>query len=676
VRRLPGIVALAVLATLAPSAAADIRLPLRGTPGGWLTARVAVPDGTTTVGVRTGGSAVTTVEIAAGSGPFVPVHALGPHLTEPAFIGDARTVRVRLRGARSATLITIDAGPEGTATTHRRTARAPGEPGVPQPEIVSRSGWNADESLRDAQPVLFDRLGVVFVHHTVSANGYAKGDVAAMIRGIQRYHAVGRGWTDIGYNYLVDRFGRIYEGRAGGITANVRGAQVAGLNTGSAGIALLGSYVSEVPTAAQMAALASLVAWRLDIAHVDPEATSRLLSGGSDRFREGAVVSLDAISGHRDGGFTACPGDEAYRRLPTLRETVAAVPQLRIFDPVAGPAVLDPALPDRGRRFSARLSEPSPWMVTVTDEAGVSVWTAAGDGMAIDATWDGLRSDGTPAPPLAELTWTIAAGTARPAAGRFDDRGAAPIRDLVPEVTVAPAGGGDFDVVWRQLAPAKVAAAVFAADGSLVASVDAGTRREAGRRTLHLPAAALTSGRYEVRLRVARAQGIATATLPIVLRRGVRAVRLSARVVNAKGPSRLTLRLQRREAVPVVVRAAGAVVADRPAAPPGDVAVEIDTAALAEGNRSVSVRAETAGGTQLVIIGVLVDRTPPRLTGVSLRRGILSGRLSEKATLTAGGRTRTFPAGRFAWRVAAGRILRATDAAGNVAVRRVVRRSR
>ena len=95
----------------------------------------------------------------------------------------------------------------------------------------------------------------MFVHHTASASSYSAADVPALIRGFYRFHVLSRGWFDIGYNYLVDRYGRIYEGRSGGITKNVRGAQVAGFNTGSAGVALIGNYNSVSPTDAQLAAL-------------------------------------------------------------------------------------------------------------------------------------------------------------------------------------------------------------------------------------------------------------------------------------------------------------------------------------------------------------------------------------------------------------------------------------
>ena len=96
------------------------------------------------------------------------------------------------------------------------------------------------------------------------------------MRGIEVYHVQGNGWNDIGYNFLVDRFGTIYEGRGGGIDRNVIGAHAQGFNTGTVGVALIGNFTAATPTQAQQAALVRLLAWRLDVAHVDPLVDGRL----------------------------------------------------------------------------------------------------------------------------------------------------------------------------------------------------------------------------------------------------------------------------------------------------------------------------------------------------------------------------------------------------------------
>ena len=139
------------------------------------------------------------------------------------------------------------------------------------------------------------------------------------MRGIEVYHVQGNGWNDIGYNFLVDRFGTVYEGRGGGVERNVIGAHAEGFNTGTTGIALLGNYTSAARPHAQQNALVRLLAWRLDVAHVDPRSTVVYTSGGNAKFRAGKVVTLRAISGHRDTGPSECPGAGAYALLPGSR---------------------------------------------------------------------------------------------------------------------------------------------------------------------------------------------------------------------------------------------------------------------------------------------------------------------------------------------------------------------
>ena len=120
------------------------------------------------------------------------------------------------------------------------------------------------------------------------------------------------GWNDIGYNFLVDRYGQVFEGRGGGMQRNVIGAHAEGFNTGSVGIAVIGTYSGKAPTPEAETALARLLAWRLDVGHVDPASSAMVSSGGNAKVRAGAGVYMKAISGHRDAGFTACPGNGLY----------------------------------------------------------------------------------------------------------------------------------------------------------------------------------------------------------------------------------------------------------------------------------------------------------------------------------------------------------------------------
>jgi hypothetical protein len=162
------------------------------------------------------------------------------------------------------------------------------------------------------------------VHHTVSSNGYSPDDVPAIIRGIYYFHTHNNGWCDIGYNFLVDDFGRVWEGRFGGIDKAVIGAHAGGFNTGSTGVALIGTFDTTPVPAAMYNGLRAVLGWRLGIAGVDPGATITVTAGAFDgsKYPTGAQVAVKTISGHRDVDETDCPGNDAYSLLPQLRNNV------------------------------------------------------------------------------------------------------------------------------------------------------------------------------------------------------------------------------------------------------------------------------------------------------------------------------------------------------------------
>jgi hypothetical protein len=147
------------------------------------------------------------------------------------------------------------------------------------------------------------------VHHTVNVNRYSRSDVPAIIRGIYAYHTQSLGWSDIGYNFLVDRFGRIWVGRYGGRRHAVIGAHTFGYNHLSTGVAAIGNFETRKPSQRMRRALGRLLAWKLGRHGV--AARDRRVSLERHRF--------DAINGHRDAGQTACPGDKLYRRLDDVR---------------------------------------------------------------------------------------------------------------------------------------------------------------------------------------------------------------------------------------------------------------------------------------------------------------------------------------------------------------------
>ena len=142
------------------------------------------------------------------------------------------------------------------------------------PKIFMRRGWNANEAIRRGVPAYASSVQFAVVHHTAGSNTYSASQSAAIVRAIEVYHVQGNGWNDIGYNFLVDQYGQVFEGRFGGVERNVIGAHAEGFNTGSVGVAMLGTYGTTTPPAVARTALANLLAWRLDVAHIDPTRSS------------------------------------------------------------------------------------------------------------------------------------------------------------------------------------------------------------------------------------------------------------------------------------------------------------------------------------------------------------------------------------------------------------------
>ena len=184
------------------------------------------------------------------------------------------------------------------------------------------------------------------------------------MRGIEVYHVKSNGWNDIGYNFLVDRYGTVYEGRYGGIDRNVIGAYARGFNTGSVGVAVIGTFSTAAIPAAAETSLEKLLAWRLDLAHVDPVSTLTFVSGGSERYRAGVPVVLRAVSGHRDTGLTTCPGDLLYAKLDAIAAKTQAIGLPKLYEPKVTGGLGGLV------RFQARVSSALAWKVTVTDALG------------------------------------------------------------------------------------------------------------------------------------------------------------------------------------------------------------------------------------------------------------------------------------------------------------------
>jgi uncharacterized protein with LGFP repeats len=193
-----------------------------------------------------------------------------------------------------------------------------------RPTIVPRAAWGADGCRPRSSPGV-GQVKLAFVHHTVTATSYTREQAAAQVLAICRYHRNSNGWGDIGYNFLVDRYGTIYEGRAGGVDRAVVGAQAQGWNAQSTGIANLGTFSTQGQTPEAIAAMTRIIRWKLPLHGVPTTGTVRVPSAGgaTTRLARGVVGTFNRVSGHRDGNSTSCPGDALFRQLPELRSRVA-----------------------------------------------------------------------------------------------------------------------------------------------------------------------------------------------------------------------------------------------------------------------------------------------------------------------------------------------------------------
>jgi uncharacterized protein with LGFP repeats len=189
------------------------------------------------------------------------------------------------------------------------------------PDVFSRAQWGADENLRTWEPEYAAKLKAATLHHTADSNGYTADQVPQIMRSIYRYHAVSLGWGDIGYNVIVDKFGRLWEGRSGGLASTVIGAHAGGFNTGTFGVSMLGNYDTATTTQPMVNSVAAIIAWKFSLYGIDPYGQTVLTSagGGTAKFSAGTSVTLPTIFGHRDVGSTACPGVYGYSRLGEIR---------------------------------------------------------------------------------------------------------------------------------------------------------------------------------------------------------------------------------------------------------------------------------------------------------------------------------------------------------------------
>jgi uncharacterized protein with LGFP repeats len=242
--------------------------------------------------------------------------------TDPLWVGEASHLQVEVVGGEVADLevTVIDSmGSSGGPVQRHWQTTSPAAEASSGINVISRAQWGADESLRTWKPSYASQIHMGVVHHTAhttstSANTYSQAEAAGIMRAMYRYHAVTLGWGDIGYNVVVDRFGNVYEGRAGGFESSVIGAHARNFNTGSFGVSVMGNFTTVQPSDAAIAALTRVIGVKSAIHGVDPTGWTDRMSGGTWR---------PTIVGHRDVGQTACPG-LIQQRLPTIRQNARA----------------------------------------------------------------------------------------------------------------------------------------------------------------------------------------------------------------------------------------------------------------------------------------------------------------------------------------------------------------
>lgn len=249
---------------------------------------------------------------------------------EPIWTGVAERVQLRsdrlVHGVRLIFVSSSSGDPLAAAAAAAPPRALPVlDAGAGQPPIIARKAW-AHGHARPRHRPEYGAIKLAFVHHTVSPNGYGAGEVPAMLRAIYDYHVHARGFWDIGYNFVIDRFGRVWEARAGGIDMPVVGAQAGGYNAESTGVAMLGDFMNAVPSKAALGSLKRLLAWKLSLHGVPTEGHVTVVvdpaSAFYTPFRPGAHVSLPRVAGHRQGDTTDCPGNALYARLPSIRPAI------------------------------------------------------------------------------------------------------------------------------------------------------------------------------------------------------------------------------------------------------------------------------------------------------------------------------------------------------------------
>ena len=583
----------------------------------------------------------------------------GWRLGAPFWTGGSNAIQYRTVGPVTRVRAFFVRGTGGPSSRLRRTQM------TTPPTIITRAEWGANEAIRRAAPRYADNVHLAIVHHTAGSNSYTASQSAGIVRAIYLYHVQGNGWNDIGYNFLVDKYGQIFEGRYGGTTRAVIGAHAMGFNVGSVGVAVIGNYSAATVTPEARVALVSLLAWRLDLAHVDPASRVVRVSTGNPRYPPGAAVTLNAISGHRDTYPTSCPGTSLYAQLPAIRTAVAKTGLPKIYEPVATGAIGGPI------RFTARLSSSAPWTVTVRDQSGGVIASGGGTGTAVDWIWDSRLAD-----PNQQYTWTIAAPEARSASGTV---GAPLPPPALQQVKLVPAIVTPVDrpkLSYRLKTRSLVTATLLDESGAVVATLFRKLKRP-GLQSYAWTGVVVPDGRYRVQLVAQDARGRqAAASVPVTIDGTLASFAPSAAAFSRQ----VRLRFELNAPAHVRLRiASGATLLDADL-PAGQQEIAWDGSGLPDGRYSVVLSLTDSLTTVTRSRPVVIDRVPPSLRLVSLRSARLWLSEPARVTVVLNGRTRRLtlrrPGAFSVWHRGTVRTLRAVavDAAGNRS--RVIRAGR
>ena len=254
---------------------------------------------------------------------------------DPVYFGGADDLQLRSRGPRPAgTLHYVNVSGSDTLASRVLTgareavnsalisaasvATAGAQPSKPQ--MVSRKAWGASRGCRPRSGPAYGEVKAATVHHTVTANDYSRDEAPGIVLGICRFHRNGNGWNDIGYNFLVDRFGGTYVGRSGGVRKAVVGAHAQGFNSQSTGAASIGTHTKDPISSDAMQAFVDVIAWKLALHATKAKGKTRLVSGGGrvNKFPSGKKVRVRRVFGHRRVNQTACPGGRLAKKLKRI----------------------------------------------------------------------------------------------------------------------------------------------------------------------------------------------------------------------------------------------------------------------------------------------------------------------------------------------------------------------